>query len=150
MHIYADADALPKPIKEILFRAALRLSLPLTLVANKSLRVPDSPLIKAIRTDRGFDVVDEAIVKLAEPGDLVITADIPLAARLIEKDAHVISPRGETFDKDNIQGRLAMRNLLYDLRSGGVVTGGPPPLRNRDKEAFANRLDVFLTGRLNR
>ncbi len=150
MHIYADADALPNPIKEILFRAALRLSLPLTLVANKSLRVPDSPLIKAIRTDRGFDVVDEAIVKLAEPGDLVITADIPLAARLIEKDAHVISPRGETFDKDNIQGRLAMRNLLYDLRSGGVVTGGPPPLRNRDKEAFANRLDVFLTGRLNR
>lgn len=149
MHIYADADALPGPIKEILCRAAVRLGLRLTLVANKTLQVPPSPLIATIRVGQGFDVVDAAIVKLVSPGDLVITADIPLAALVIEKDAHALNPRGELYTKDNIQGRLAMRNLLYELRSGGVATGGPPPFHNRDKEAFANQLDIFLTKHAN-
>jgi uncharacterized protein YaiI (UPF0178 family) len=145
MHIYADADALPNPIKEILFRAAVRLRLGLTLVANKTLAVPPSPYIAAIRVGQGFDVVDAAIVERVAPGDLVVTADIPLAALVIEKDAHALNPRGELYTRDNIQGRLAMRNLLAELRGAGVVTGGPPPLSNRDREAFANQLDTFLT-----
>jgi len=144
MHIYADADALPNPIKEILFRASKRLGMGLTLVANKMLSVPDSELITAMRVDRGFDVADNAIVDMVAPGDLVITADIPLAALVIDKDAHALNPRGELYTKDNIQGRLTMRNLLYELRDSGVQTGGPPPLSNRDKEAFANQLDIFL------
>ncbi len=145
MHIYADADALPGPIRDILFRAAARLGLRLTLVANKALRVPESEWIDTLRVGQGFDVVDAAIVERVRPGDLVVTADIPLAALVIEKDAHAINPRGELYTKDNIQGRLAMRNLLYELRSGGVATGGPKPLCNRDREAFANQLDIFLT-----
>lgn len=147
MHIYADADALPNAIKEILFRAAIRRRLRLTLVANKSLRIPESEFISTIRVGQGFDVVDGAIVELVKPGDLVITADIPLAALVIEKDAYALNPRGELYDKDNIKSRLTMRNLLYELRSGGVLTGGPPPLSNRDKEAFANQFDIFLTKR---
>jgi len=145
MHIYADADALPNPIKEILFRASLRLRLKLTLVANKTLQVPFSEFIAAIRVGQGFDVVDEAIVELVQAGDLVVTADIPLAAKVIEKHAHALNPRGELYTRDNIQGRLAMRNLLYELRESGVTTGGPPPLHRRDREAFANSLDRFLT-----
>jgi len=145
MHIYADADALPNAIKEILCRAAMRLSIGLTLVANKKLQIPMSHYIATIRVGQGFDVVDAAIVELVAPGDLVITADIPLAALVIEKDAHALNPRGELYTKDNIQGRLAMRNLLYELRSSGVVTGGPPPLSNRDRAAFANQLDIFLS-----
>ena len=147
MHIYADADALPGAIKEILFRAANRLRISLTLVANKTLWVPESRHIAAIRVGQGFDVVDAAIVERVEPGDLVVTADIPLAALVVEKNAHALNPRGELYTKDNIQGRLAMRNLLYELRDGGVVTGGPPPFSNRDKEAFANQLDIFFTRR---
>lgn len=147
MRIYADADALPTPIKDILFRAAKRLRIELTLVANKPLAVPASDYIRAVRVGQGFDVVDAAIVELVQSGDLVITADIPLAAQVIAKDAHALNPRGELYTKDNIQGRLAMRNLLYELRSGGVVTGGPAPLGNRDREAFANQLDIFLTRR---
>jgi uncharacterized protein len=145
MHIYADADALPNVIKEILFRAAVRLGIRLTLVANKTLQVPSSEYIDAIRVGQGFDVVDADIVDRVEPGDLVITADIPLAAQVVEKNAHALNPRGALYDKDNIQGHLAMRNLLYELRSGGATTGGPPPLGNRDREAFANQLDIFLT-----
>ncbi|NDY56403.1 YaiI/YqxD family protein [Desulfovibrio sulfodismutans] len=145
MHIYADADALPTAIKEILFRAAMRLRLGLTLVANKTLYTPPSPYIDAIRVGQGFDVVDAAIVERVAQGDLVITADIPLAALVIEKGAHALNPRGELYTTDNIQGRLTMRNLLYELRGAGVATGGPPPLGNKDKEAFANQLDIFLT-----
>lgn len=145
MHIYADADALPNAIKEILFRAALRRGIGLTLVANKTLQVPLSEHITAIRVGQGFDVVDAAIVELVKPGDLVITADIPLAAQVIAKDAHALNPRGELYTKDNIAGRLAMRNLLYELRSGGAMTGGPAPLGRRDLEAFANQFDIFLT-----
>ncbi|GFK92442.1 hypothetical protein NNJEOMEG_00267 [Fundidesulfovibrio magnetotacticus] len=145
MHIYADADALPNAIKEILFRAAVRLRIPLTLVANKFLRTPDSSYISAIRVGQGFDVVDAAIVERVAPGDLVVTADIPLAAQVIAKDAHALNPRGELYTKDTIQSRLTMRNLLSELRDCGVATGGPPPLGNRDREAFANQLDIFLT-----
>lgn len=147
MHILVDADALPGPIREILFRAAQRLRLRLTLVANKILQVPGSEYISTIRVGQGFDVVDEAIVKMVEAGDLVITADIPLAAKVIEKDAHALNPRGELYTKDTIQSRLTMRNLLSELRSAGVNTGGPPPLSQRDRQAFANSLDIFLTSR---
>jgi len=147
MHILVDADALPGPIREILFRAAQRLRLRLTLVANKILQVPGSEFISAIRVGQGFDVVDEAIVEMVEAGDLVITADIPLAAKVIEKDAHALNPRGELYTKDTIQSRLTMRNLLSELRSAGVNTGGPPPLSQRDRQAFANSLDIFLTSR---
>ena len=144
MHIYADADALPNPIKEILFRAAQRLGLRLTLVANKTLYVPDTELITSMRVGKGFDVADEAIVDMVRAGDLVITADIPLAAQVIDRDAHALNPRGELYTRDNIKGRLAMRDLLAELRDSGVQTGGPPPLSNRDREAFANQLDIFL------
>jgi uncharacterized protein len=147
MHIYADADALPNAIKEILFRAAVRLRISLTLVANKTLQIPESPYIATLRVGQGFDVVDAAIVERVRSGDLVITADIPLAAQVIEKDAHALNPRGELYTKDNIQGRLTMRNLLYELRGGGVITGGPPPLTNRDREAFANQFHLFMTRR---
>ncbi|MFP5223557.1 MAG: YaiI/YqxD family protein [Acidobacteriota bacterium] len=147
MHILVDADALPGPIREILFRAAQRLRLRLTLVANKNLQVPGSEFISAIRVGQGFDVVDEAIVEMVQAGDLVVTADIPLAAKVIEKDAHALNPRGELYTKDTIQSRLTMRNLLDELRSTGVNTGGPPPLGQRDRQAFANSLDIFLTSR---
>ena len=147
MHILVDADALPGPIREILFRAAQRLRLRLTLVANKVLQVPGSEFISTIRVGQGFDVVDEAIVEMVQAGDLVITADIPLAAKVIEKDAHALNPRGELYTKDTIQSRLTMRNLLSELRSAGVNTGGPPPLSQRDLQAFANSLDIFLTSR---
>lgn len=147
MHILVDADALPGPIREILFRAAQRLRLRLTLVANKNLQVPGSEFISTIRVGQGFDVVDEAIVEMVQAEDLVITADIPLAAKVIEKDAHALNPRGELYTKDTIQSRLTMRNLLSELRSAGVNTGGPPPLSQRDRQAFANSLDIFLTSR---
>lgn len=147
MHILVDADALPGPIREILFRVAQRLRLRLTLVANKILQIPGSEFISTIRVGQGFDVVDEAIVEMVEAGDLVITADIPLAAKVIEKDAHALNPRGELYTKDTIQSRLTMRNLLSELRSAGVNTGGPPPLSQRDRQAFANSLDIFLTSR---
>lgn len=147
MHILVDADALPGPIREILFRVAQRLRLRLTLVANKNLQVPGSEFISTVRVGQGFDVVDEAIVEMVQAEDLVITADIPLAAKVIEKDAHALNPRGELYTKDTIQSRLTMRNLLSELRSAGVNTGGPPPLSQRDRQAFANSLDIFLTSR---
>lgn len=145
MHIYADADALPTPIKEILFRAAQRLRLGLTLVANKTLAVPESEFIDAVRVGQGFDVVDAVIAERVAPGDLVVTQDIPLAAQVIAKGGHALSPRGELYSKDNIQGRLAVRNLLSELRDGGVMTGGPAPLNRRDIEGFANRFNALVT-----
>lgn len=150
MHIFADADALPGPIRDILFRAAMRLRLPLTLIANKSLSVPDSEFIRAERVDRGFDVADAEIARRVEPGDLVVTADIPLAAQVIDKGGQALNPRGELYTRDNIRGRLEMRNLLDELRGAGVMTGGPAPLSRRDREAFANQLDRWLRERLGR
>ncbi len=145
MRILVDADALPTAIKDILLRAGQRLSLEVILVANKNLQLPLSESIKLIRVAQGFDVVDDAIVELVGPGDLVVTADILLAARIIEKGGQGLSPRGEAYTADNIQGRLAIRNLLAELRDSGQNTGGPPPLSPRDRHTFARQLDRFLT-----
>jgi len=145
MHIWVDADACPKVVKEILFRAADRTKTRLTLVANHPMRVPPSPYIVTIKVDAGMDVADARIVEQVQSGDLVITADIPLAAEIIEKQANVLGPRGEIIDRDNIHERLSMRNLLDELRGSGIETGGPPPLNKADRRTFANRLDQFLS-----
>lgn len=144
MQIWVDADACPRVIKEILFRAASRTGVRLTLVANQALRVPPAANITTICVDAGMDVADTRIVEEVEPGDLVITADIPLADRVIRKQAEVLDPRGDMMDLDNIHERLSMRNLLDELRGSGIETGGPPPLNKADRQNFANRLDQFL------
>ena len=145
MRIWVDADACPNVIKDILFRAADRAHVTLTLVANQPVRIPPSPYIKALQVPAGFDVADDRIVELIEAGDLVVTADIPLAAGVIEKGGHALDPRGETYTKDNIRERLAVRKLMDELRSGGVDTGGPATFSNADRQAFANKLDRFLS-----
>lgn len=144
MHIWVDADACPFAIKEILFRAAERTQIPLTLVANQPLRTPRSRFVRAIQVPRGFDMADSRIANEVRPGDLVITADIPLAADVIDRGGHAVNPRGELYTQDNIRERLAMRNLMDGLRSAGVDTGGPPPLSQADRQAFANQLDRLL------
>ena len=145
MHIWVDADACPKAIKEILFRAAERVCIPLTLVANKPLRIPPSQYIKTILVPAGFDVADNEIARELHKGDLVITADIPLAAEVIEKGGHALNPRGEFYTKDTIGERLSVRNFMDELRSAGVITGGPSSLSQSDRQTFANQLDRFLT-----
>jgi uncharacterized protein YaiI (UPF0178 family) len=147
MQIYVDADACPKVIKDILFRVADRLQIRLTLVANKLLYCPPSPYIRALQVPAGFDVADNKIAQLVESGDLVITADIPLAADVIARGGHALNPRGEFYTKDNIQERLTMRNFMDSLRGSGVETGGPPALSQRDRQTFANQLDRFLAKR---
>ena len=149
MQIWVDADACPKVIKEILFRAAERRQIPLTLVANKLLHCPPSRVIRAVQVPAGFDVADNKIVQMVEPGDLVITADIPLAADVIARGGHVLNPRGELYTKDTIQERLTMRNFMDSLRGSGVETGGPPTFSQSDRQAFANQLDKFLAKPLN-
>ena len=144
MNIWVDADACPAVIKEILYRAAERAQIPLTLIANQMLRVPPSPWIRALQVPAGFDVADQRIAQEAEAGDLVITADIPLAAQVIAKGAHALDPRGELLDAGNIQERLTMRNFMETLRSSGVETGGPAAFSTADRQAFANRLDGLL------
>ena len=139
MQIWVDADACPKVIKEILFRAAERRQIQLTLVANKMLYCPPSKVIRAMQVPAGFDVADNKIAQMVEQGDLVVTADIPLAADVIERGGHALNPRGEFYSKDNIQERLTMRNFMEGLRGSGVETGGPG-----DRQAFANQLDRFL------
>ena len=143
--IWVDADACPAVIKDILYRAAERARLPLILVANKPLRTPPSPYIKSMQVPGGFDVADNKITELVQAGDLVITADIPLAADVLKKGGHALNPRGELYTKDNIQERLTMRNFLGELRNTGVMTGGPSALSHGDRQAFANQLDRFLT-----
>lgn len=145
MKILVDADACPGPIKDILYRAADRVRVQTTFIANRPLRTPGSPFIRAVQVARGFDVADNEIVLRTEPGDLVITADIPLAAQIIEKGAHVIDPRGELYSSENIRERLNMRDFLDGLRSSGIETGGPPPLSPGDRQRFANLLDSLLT-----
>ena len=145
MQIWIDADACPKVIQAILFRAAERTCTNVILVANKPLRIPPSPHIKAIQVAGGFDVADNYICRELQPGDLVITADIPLAAEAIAKGGHALNPRGEFYSTDNIRERLAVRNLLDELRASGMVSGGPPALTHSDRQAFANQLDQFLT-----
>lgn len=145
MKIWVDADACPAVIKEILFRAAERTGTPVTLVANHPMRVPRSPLIAFVQVPSGFDVADNEIVKRLEAGDVVVTADIPLAAEVVERGAAALSPRGERYDEDNIRARLSMRDFMETLRSAGVDTGGPAALSQGDRQAFANHLDRLLT-----
>lgn len=144
MKIWVDADACPVVIKEILFRAAQRTGIQLTLIANQPVRIPPSRNISFVQVSRGFDVADDEIVKRSETGDLVITADIPLAAEAIEKGATVLNPRGELYTSENIKDRLNMRDFMDTLRSSGIQTGGPPPLDQGDRQAFANQLDRWL------
>lgn len=144
MQIWVDADACPNVIKEILYRASRRCDVALTLVANQSLTIPKSPLIKSVRVGAGFDVADNHIVDVMSAGDLVITADIPLAADVIKKDGHALNPRGEFYTKNNIRQRLTMRNFMDELRGTGVDTGGPPAFGQKDQKAFADQLDRFL------
>lgn len=145
MKIWVDADACPGVIKDILFRAARRTGVEITLVANHSMRVPPSPHINFLMVGAGFDVADNEIVKRLTAGDLVITADIPLAADAIDKGGHALNPRGELYTADNIKARLSMRNFMDTLRSSGVDTGGPPALNQNDRQAFANQLDRWLS-----
>lgn len=145
MEIWVDADACPVVIKEILFRASERTGILITFVANQSIPVPPLPSIKSIQVPPGFDVADNEIVLRVMPGDLVITSDIPLAAEVIEKEGLALSPRGELYTRENIKGRLNMRDFLDTMRSSGVQTGGPPPLGQTDRQNFANKLDRLLT-----
>ncbi len=148
MHIWVDADACPKAIKEILFRVAQRTEVPVTLVANQALSVPPSPFIKAVQVPSGFDVADNHIVQQVCADDLVITADIPLAAEVVEKGALAINPRGTKYTIENIRQKLALRNFMEEMRSTGQVQGGPPPLNQSDRQAFANTLDRLLNQQL--
>ena len=144
MKIWIDADACPKPIKELLYRAAERKMIILTLVANRSLGHPQSRWIRSIRVSAGADVADQEIIRLLEAGDLVVTADIPLAAETISQSGHALDPRGDFFSEDNIRERLSVRNFMDDLRSNGIETGGPTAYSAKDKQKFANELDRFL------
>jgi uncharacterized protein YaiI (UPF0178 family) len=144
LKIWVDADACPVVIKEILFRAAERVQVSVTLVANQPIRVPPSRFVRSLQVGAGFDVADNEIVARLQPGDLVITADIPLAAEVIEKGGHALNPRGEMYSADTIRSRLDVRDFMETLRASGVDTGGPPALHQRDRQAFANQLDRFL------
>ena len=144
MKIWVDADACPVVIREILFRAAERCRIELTMVANRSLNLPRSPYLKMRTVSSGFDVADNEIVRLCEPGDLVITSDIPLAAEVIEKGAHALNPRGELYSVNTIRQRLNMRDFMDTMRASGVQTGGPPPLNQTERREFANQLDRLL------
>ncbi len=145
MKIWIDADACPAPVKAIVFRASQRARVPVTLVANHRAQTPPSPLITVVQVSQGFDAADDYIVEHATASDLVITADIPLAARLVAQGIPALNPRGELYTEDNVQERLALRNLKEELRTAGNMTGGPAPYHNRDKQAFANSLDRWLT-----
>lgn len=144
MPIWVDADACPKVIKEVLYRAAEREQMMVTLVANQSLSVPPSRFLRTLRVPAGFDVADNEIVQRAEAGDLVITADIPLAAEVMEKGAIALNPRGERYSEATIRERLTMRDFMDTMRASGVQTGGPATLNQRDRQQFANELDKWL------
>ena len=148
MRIWVDADACPVAIKEILFRAAARRRVPVTLVANQFMRVPKSPYIRALQVESGFDVADTRIVDSVASDDLVVTADIPLADRVVERGAVALNPRGMLYTRENIREHLARRNFMDELRSAGTVTGGPATLDRSDLNAFANALDRYLTRHL--
>lgn len=148
MPIWVDADACPKVIKEILFRAAERTGIPVTLVANRQLNTPPSPFISAVQVADGFDVADSEIVRRVEAGDLVITADIPLAAEVLAKGGYALDPRGEMHSTDTIQARLTMRDFMDTLRASGVETGGPSAITQRDRQRFAKHLEHYATNLL--
>ncbi len=150
MTIWVDADACPRAVKEILYRAAERTATALVLVANQPLQVPRSRHVRSVQVGAGFDVADNHIVRQARPGDLVITADIPLAAEVVAKGALALDPRGELYTEENIRQRLNMRDFMETLRSSGVDTGGSPPFGQADRQAFANQLDRLLARRRTR
>lgn len=145
--IWVDADACPGVIKEILFRAAKRTGVAVTLIANQALQIPRIRSLRAVQVSAGFDVADAEIVRRAQAGDLVITADIPLAAEVIAKGGEALNPRGERYSPDTIRGVLAMRDFMDTLRSSGVFGGGPPPLTQANRNAFASQLDTWLAKR---
>lgn len=144
MQIWVDADACPKVIKDILFRAAQRTGLQLTLVANHALQTPPAKNIRSLQVTHGFDVADNEIVGRITPGDLVITADIPLAAEVLEKGAYALNPRGELYSTDTIRQRLTMRDFMETMRASGIQSGGPAAISQADRQAFANQLDKLL------
>ncbi|GKV94134.1 YaiI/YqxD family protein [Pectobacterium aroidearum] len=144
MQIWVDADACPNVIKDVLFRAADRTQTQVTLVANQTIKVPPSRFIRTLRVSSGFDVADNEIVRRVEAGDLVITADIPLAAEVIEKGGAALNPRGERYTPDTIRERLNMRDFMDTMRASGIQTGGPSALSQRDRQQFANELDKWL------
>jgi len=143
--IWIDSDACPKPVKEVIYRASHRLQLPVILVANSYMSVPQGSLVRSVQVDKGADVADQYIVEHCALQDIVVTQDIPLAALIVEKGAHAINPRGELYTEENISERLAMRDLMKELRDGGMVTGGPAPFSPKDVELFANSLNKMLT-----
>lgn len=147
MRIWIDADACPNPVKDIVFRASRRLGVPVTLVANRPLKTPASRLVNAVQVSPGFDVADHYLLQHATAADLVITADIPLAAELVERGVPALNPRGELYTADNVRERLAVRDLMEQLRASGTLGGGPAPYAERDKQAFANSLDRWLAKR---
>ena len=147
MKIWIDADASPNPVKEIVFRAATRRKIQTVLVANQPVRVPRSPFIKAIQVSGGFDEADNYIVANSAAGDIAITADIPLASELIEKDVQVLTPRGVAQTPENIREKLIMRDFMEEMRGSGLAQGGPRPYSDKDKQAFANGLDRLLAQR---
>lgn len=150
MTIWVDADACPGVIKEILFRAAQRTHITVTLVANQSLRIPPSPYIQMLRVPSGFDVADNEIVRRCGPDDLVITADIPLAAEVLEKGAAALNPRGERYTEATIREKLTLRDFMDTMRASGVQTGGPSALNQRDRQQFANALEQWLQASMRR
>ena len=145
MQIWVDADACPREIKELLFRAANRTKIKITLVANQPMSTPSSEYIDSLLVPAGMNVADQRIVELVESGDLVITADIPLAAEVVAEGGQALDPRGELYTDANVGERLAVRNLLDELRGGGQITGGPTSFSAKDRQAFANQLDRWLT-----
>jgi hypothetical protein len=145
MRVWVDADACPGVIKEILFRAAERTGVAMTLVANQPMRIPRSRFIALLQVASGFDVADNEIVKRVGTGDLVITSDIPLAAEVIAKGAHALSHRGELYSADTIRARLNIRDFMDTMRASGINSEGPPALSQRDRQSFANHLDTWLT-----
>lgn len=150
LQIWVDADACPVPVKEILFRAAERAQVQVTLVANHALRTPPSRFVRSLQVAGGFDVADNEIVARVAAGDLVVTQDIPLAAQVLEKGAQAVNPRGVPFTRDSIAQQLSMRNFMEELRGAGVDTGGPSAFHPRDRQAFANQLDIWLSRRASR
>jgi uncharacterized protein len=149
MQIIVDGDACPRPTKETLYRAAEKEKIPLIVVANTHVRTPSAPIFRSVSVPAGPDEADDKIVELVRPGDLVVTADIPLADRVIKKGGFALDPRGEEYTEENIGSRLSIRTIMQELREGGIDTGGPAPHSSRDREAFANALQRFLKNRSN-
>ena len=145
MRIWIDADACPKAIKEVIYKASMRLQIPVTLVANSQLSIPARSLVIAVQVEKGDDIADQYIVDHVQANDLVITADIPLAALVVEKGAVALNPRGELYTAENVREHLSYRNHMQSLRGGGVITGGPSSLGAKDKEMCSNALNRYLT-----